>query len=169
MPTFISLKGKQYPAKEEVSLTNESDKDIVSKYVFGTKKEGVAVPGEHFIYRGPDREAIKMLNEAGAEYLGGDFRKDPEFLQSVRNQNFNNTDEYLKHIDYDEEADEKKFKEKVELVKAHDMPRVAKELRIMGGGQDRSGNKDNDMIGGFGDERERKPAELKKETTVEKK
>ena len=162
MPTLISDKGKWYAAKEEVSLVNKKDEPIKSKYIFGTKIEGVAGPGENFIYRGPDREAIKLLNEAGAEHLGGDFRKDPEFRQAVRNQGFNDVDAYLKDMGYDEEADTKKFKDNAELIQAHEVPKVANELRIMGGGQDRSGNKDNDVIGGFGDERERKPAELKK-------
>lgn len=161
MPTLISDKGKWYAAKEEVNLINEGDTVIKSKYIFGTETPGEVAPGKAFVYRGPDREAIKLLNEAGAEHLGMDFRKDPEFRQAVRNQGFQDVDSYLKDMGYDDEADTKKFQEKAELIHAHEVPKVAEELRIMGGGQDRSGNKENDTIGGFGDERERKPAELK--------
>ncbi len=162
MPTFVSNKGKWVPAKEEISLQNKGVDPIKSPCIFGTKEEGVAQPGEHFVYRGADREAIKMLNESGEESLGMDFRKDPEFRQIVRNQGFENVEQYLKDIGYDEAADKKKFKEKAEVVKAHEIPERAREIKIMGGGKDTSGNKENDSIGGFGDQRHRSPEELKK-------
>jgi len=161
MPTFISQRGKWSPAKEEITLTNVGDKKIESKYVFGTKEPGVAHPGEGFVYRGPDREAVKMLNEQGQETLGQDFTKDPEFRQIVRNQGFQSTEEYLEYLGYDAEEDEKKFKEKVATIKAHEMPKLVKEIKVMGGGQDRSGNKENDLIGGYGDPKMRKPSEIK--------
>ena len=163
MPTFISQRGKWSPAKEELTLTNVGDDPIKSKYVFGTKKEGVAMPGEGFVYRGPDREAVKMLKEAGEETLGQDFKNDPEFRQIVRNQGFQTVEEYLEYLGYDEEADEKDFQKKAVQIKAHEMPKIVKEMKVMGGGQDRSGNKENDLIGGFGEERHRKPSELDKE------
>lgn len=161
MPTFVSDKAKWFAAKETVNLVNNSDKEIKSSYIFGTKKEGVAEPKEPFIYRGPDREALKMLEESGADHLGMDFRKDPEFRQTIRNQGFQDTEEYLKDIGYDEEADAKKFKERASVVSAHEIPKRVKEIKIMGGGRDQTGNVENDTIGGFGDERQRKPEELK--------
>lgn len=164
MPTFVSNRGKWSPAKEEITLTNAGAEPIESKCIFGTKKPGVAMPGEGFVYRGPDREAIKMLNEQGQETLGQDFKTDPEFRQIVRNQGFNSTEEYLEYLGYDEEADKKKFEQTAETVKAHEMPKMVREIKVMGGGQDRSGsgNKENDSIGGFGTQRQRKPEELSK-------
>ena len=152
MATFISNKGKWIPAKEEVGLINKSDKIIEYN---GQKIE----PGKPFIYKGADREALKALELAGVDHLGTDFRQDPEFLQSIRNQGFNTVDDYLKHMGYDEEADEKKFKEQAEVVKAHDIPAKVAEINILGGGRDTSGNKDNNAMGGFGDEKLRKPKE----------
>jgi hypothetical protein len=146
MPTFISNKGLWNPAKETIGLINKSEKVIIY--------EGKDIqPGEPFIYKGPDREALKMLHEAGASSLGTDFRHDPEFLQAVRNQQFDSVDEYLKHIGYDEEAETKKFKERSATVKAHEVPNKVAEIKSMGGGKDFSGNKDNDVVGGFGDEK----------------
>ena len=153
-PTFISNKGKWVPAKEEIGLVNKSDKVIEYN---GEKIQ----PGQPFIYKGADREALKVLHNAKVEYLGTDFRQDPEFLQAVRNQGFNTVDDFLKNMGYDEEADTKKFEERAAVVKAHDIPKKVNEINVLGGGRDMSGNKDNDAVGGFGDEKLRKPTEVK--------
>jgi len=144
MATFISKNGKWFPAKEKIGLTNLSTKVI--KY----KGEDIK-PGEPFVYSGPDREALKMLHVTGEESLGRDFRNDPEFRQACRNQGFENVEAYLKHLGYDEEKEEKEFKKKAATVKSHEIPSKVEEIKILAGGQDRSGNK-NDHIGGFGDE-----------------
>jgi len=155
MPNFISNKGEWYPAKQKVGLVNNTGKAF--KY-----RNKTIQPGEPFIYEGADMGALKMLHEAGQQTLGQDFRHDPEFMQAVRNQGFNSVDEYLKHIDYDEQADEDKFKEQAEVVLKGEMPERVKEVITIGGGKDFSGNKDNDLIGGFGDEKLRPLSEVKK-------
>ena len=146
MPSFVSNKGLWSPAKEEIGLINKSEKVID----YDGKK---IQPGQPFIYNGPDREALKMLEDSGAATLGTDFRHDPEFRQAVRNQGFENIDAYLKHIDYDEAVDEKKFKEKTATVKAHEIPARVAKINVMGGGKDFSGDKANDVVGGFGSEK----------------
>ena len=134
------------PAKEEIGLINKSEQVI--------EYEGQKIkPGQPFIYRGPDREALKLLHKAGAATLGQDFRHDPEFLQAVRNQGFTSIDDYLKNIGYDEKADEDKFTKRTATVKAHEIPSRVEKINVMGGGKDFSGNKDNDIVGGFGDEK----------------
>ena len=146
MPSFVSNKGLWSPAKEVIGLINKSTEVI--------KYDGKDIqPGQPFVYSGPDREALKMLNDAGAATLGTDFLHDPEFRQAVRNQGFENIEDYLKHIGYDEEADTKKFKERTATVKAHEVPSRVAKINTMGGGKDFSGNKDNDIVGGFGDEK----------------
>lgn len=154
MPTFVSNKGKWYPAKEKIGLTNLSDKII--KYKGNSIK-----PGEPFVYSGPDREALKMLEKEGREHLGKDFRHDKEFLKAVRTMEFADVDSYLKYCGYDEEQDQRDFNKRAEVTKAHDIPKKVNEIRVMGGGKDYAGNK-NDVIGGFGEEKQRTPAELKK-------
>lgn len=146
MPTFISNKGLWSPAKEEIGLINKSDKIIEYK---GKKIK----PGQPFVYNGPCREALKSLNNEGVATLGTDFRHDPEFRQACRNQGFDDVEAYLKHIDYDEEADTKKFKEKTATVQAHEVPSAVAKINTMGGGKDTSGNKDMDVVGGFGDQK----------------
>lgn len=153
MPTYISDRGKWIPAKEKIGLTNKSDEIIEHN---GEKIK----PGEPFVYDGPDREAVKELALQQVEHLGTDFRSDPEFLQAVRNQNFNSVEDYLRHIGYNELNDQKRVKDKKVSVKAHEIAEKVKELKIMGGGKDYAGNKDNDVIGGFGDEKLRKPSEV---------
>ena len=69
---------------------------------------------------------------AGSATLVTDFRLDPVFRQACRNQGFEKVEDYLKHIDYDEEVDEKKFKEKTASVKAHEVPeQVAKMVQAV--------------------------------------
>lgn len=144
MPTFISKGGKWFPAKETVGLVNKSTKII--------KYNGQDIqPGEPFVYKGADREALKMLHEQGVETLGSDFKNDPEFRQAVRNQGFENVEQYLKHIGYDEDGENARFTKTAEEVKSHDIPKKVKEIKTLAGGKDFSGNKDNDVIGGFGD------------------
>jgi len=166
MASYVSDKGVVHPAKEKVGLTNNTD------HPFEHKGKTIN-PGEPFIYNGPDRAAVEELarvngldidSEKSIEDIqttfGNDFRKDPEFLQSVRNQGFNTVDEYLKFIDYNEEADIRKFKEKAAAVKTHDLPKRSREIFVMGGGKDMAGAR-QDSIGGFGEQRLRAPAEVK--------
>lgn len=163
MPNWISLRGKWFPCKEKVALKN------LSKDPFKYKNE-VIQPGDPFIYEGPDREAIKHLVLEGLETLGTDFRRDPEFLQMVRTMGFTageqGVGDYLTFIGYDEEADEKRFKDQASVVKKHDLPERHREILTMGGGRDTTGNKSADIIGGFGEEKVRPAAELR--TTVKK-
>jgi len=165
MPNTVSNKGVWHAAKEKVGLVNKSDKPI--------EYNGETIqPGEPFIYNGPDREAVKMLHEQGFEdpngnwVMGSDFRNDPEFLKSLQAYGFSSDEEgvakYLKRIGYNEEEDKKKFKERASVIKRHELPKRHDEILVMGGGKSHSGHKEDDMIGGFGPERVRKPAEIKK-------
>jgi len=153
MPTYVSDKGVWSPAKEVIGLTNVSEKSF--KYKGKTIK-----PGQPFVYEGADRAALQELHAQKVETLGSDFRHDPEFRQAVRNQGFENVEEYLKYMDYDEKADSEKFKKMATKVTAHEMPEVVKEIKQMGGGKDFSGNRGNDVIGGFGEQRERSSTEV---------
>ena len=159
MANWVSLRGKWFPCKEKVALKNLSDKP------FEYKGE-VLQPGDPFIYQGPDREAIKQLALEGLENLGTDFRRDPEFLQAVRTMGFTageqGVGDYLTFIGYDEEADEKKFNETASIVSKHDLPARNREILTLGGGRDMTGNKNADVIGGFGEEKVRPADELRK-------
>lgn len=165
MPNFVSIRGKMFPAKESVSMTNTFGRTIESEFIIGPDGSHVAKEGEVFIYNGPDREAVKMLREQGLEYLGKDFKTDPEFLQSIRNMGFNDVDVYLKSIGYEEEKDTKKQEALLSIINRHLPPKEVDEIIVMGGGKDTTGNKENDIIGGFGDERIRKPDEITKTET----
>jgi hypothetical protein len=154
MSTWVSDKGKWSPAKEKIGLTNLSDVSI--KYGGETIK-----PGEPFIYDGPDRQAVKELHESGETHLGEDFRRDPDFVQMTRTRNFNSVEEYLAWLGYDEKKHDAECKKKMHSVTAHEIPKRAKEIKAMGGGQDRTGNRNNDVIGGFGDQRQRSASEVK--------
>ena len=157
MPTFVSRMGKWYAGKEEIGLTNKGKDPI--------QWEGKTVnPGQPFIYRGPDREAVKVLNEANQESLGMDFRRDPEFLQAVRNMGFQSGEQgvadYLDMIGFDVEEHEKRFDEQISVVRRHELPEKVKEIKVIGGGKDTAGVKENDCIGGFGDQKVRPAKEL---------
>ena len=102
MGNFVSVLGEWKPAKEVVSMVNNFGKTIKSPLIIGPDGKHEALKGEVFIYKGPDREAVKMLKEEGVESLGQCFKNNPEFLQSIRNMGFNNIEEYFKQIGFDE-------------------------------------------------------------------
>ena len=170
-PTFVSKKGVWYAAKEKVGGLIYKGKKVISKE---TLPKGVMIsgdelrPGDPFIYDGVDREALKMLHEQGYDLqgervLGVDFRHEPEFLQAVRNMGFQNVKEYLEHMGYNEEEDEKMFKERAERTKSHEVAGKVAALNTLAGGRnigDPSG--ETNIIGGFGDERIRSAKEVAK-------
>jgi len=154
MPSFISDGGTWYPKKEQVGLINKSNETF--------EVDGKEIhPGDHFIYEGPDREALKMLAEAGEETLGQNFTECSEFQNFINQKHQGNTKQYLKRIGYKAEEAKKAFDEMASVVSKHELPARVKEIYAMGGGKDVSGAKANDVIGGFGSERVRSPKELK--------
>lgn len=140
MPNWVSKGGTWHPAKEKVALTDHEGKD-------GRK------PGDPYIYDGADRGALFELFREKVEALGQDFKTDPAFIQSVRNQGFNTVDEYLKFIGYDEEKDEKEFKKKAKKVTKHEIEKTVKAIETVGGGQNYYGP-GRHRLGGFGEPKE---------------
>jgi len=127
MARFVSDEGVWSPSKEKVGLQNNSGKTI-------TVNGKQILHGEPFIYEGPDRGAF-----------GESFRKHPEFLQAVRNQGFNNTDEYLKHLGYDEAKAKKEIeKTSTKITSQDELTKRTKMVETMGGGG-------KDYPGGFGE------------------
>lgn len=152
MPTFISKMGKWYPAHEKVGLTNKSD----NSFEYDGK---IIQPGEPFVYEGEDREAKKMLEEAGQDHLGTDFREDSEFHDFINSKWQGDQAKYLKRIGFDEAKEVEKFNEKLPNAKSHTVPVKSQERIIVAGGKDTTGNKSNDVIGGFGDMQVRKASD----------
>ena len=148
MPTYRSLGGVWHPGKEKVALKNNSTKTIKNPSTDAKLKDEEVKPGEDFIYQGPDRAALYELWKVKAETFGTDFRKDPEFLQAVRNMGYTGYKQYLKDIGFDEDAMEKQFEENCEKVILHDLPQKVKALDIMAGGMDTAGG-GNDIKGDF--------------------
>jgi len=150
-PTWVSKEGVFHPAKEHAVLPHLS----------GTDKE---------VYDGPDRAAELELAQAhgvdkdGKPKLttfGTNFRKNPDFINFVRQMNYKSIDEYLGDIGYDMEKVERDFKEKASEIVKHKLPVRGPEPAMIGGGTDTSG-KGGDLIGGFGQERERPASEVDK-------
>ena len=130
MPNWISNGGTWHPAKEHVVLP----------HLAGTKNE---------IYDGPDRAALLELFRAKVETFGQDFRTNPDFLQGIRAQGYDNVDKYLESIGYDEAKEAANFKKKAEKVTTHEIKKRVKAINTMGGGRDFSGG-GQDKRGGFG-------------------
>lgn len=160
MAKFISIGGEWSPRIEQFSMENTFGKTIESDLIVGPDGSHKAKPGELFIYTGPDREAVKMLKEENLDFFGRNFKTDPEFLQATRNMGFNNPDEYLKMIGYKEEEEIEKQKKKAKVITKGGIKEVSEEVAYLAGGKDTSGNK-NDFIGGFGEQKLRKPSEAK--------
>lgn len=160
MAKFISIGGEWSPRVEQFSMTNTFGKVLESDLIVGPDGSHKVNPGEIFIYTGPDREAVKMLKAENLEFFGRNFKSDPEFLQATRNMGFNSPDEYLKMIGYKEEEVVEKQKKEAKVIKRGGIKKVAEEVAYLAGGKDTSGNK-NDFIGGFGEQKLRKPEEAK--------
>ena len=161
MAKFVSVMGKWYPAKEQATMKNTFGKTIESDLIVGPTGSHVVKEDELFIYTGPNREAVKMLKELGEDSLGNDFRKDPQFLQSVRNMGFNSVSEYLKNIGFNEKETFEEQMSLIDIISSGDKVKQ-KEIIELAGGRDFTGNKMNDVIGGFGTEKLRSPAEITK-------
>lgn len=132
MSTWISKGGKWYPAKEHAVLP----------HLAGTDKE---------IYDGPDRAALYELYEQKVEYLGIDFKHDPDLLNRVKQLGYKDIDEYAKVHGYDEIKADEEFKAKAAIVAQKEITKRVEEIKNVGGGIDTTGS-GKDIIGGFGDE-----------------
>ena len=124
MPTWISDRGKWYPAKEHAVLP----------HLAGTKNE---------IYDGPDRAALLQLwQESGKpedaakcmEFLGQDFQSHTDFVHMCRQLGFSSTKEYLTFVGYDEKAAKAQAEANMVRVKSHEIPKRAKAIESEGGG-----------------------------------
>ena len=151
MPSYVSKDGIWYPAKEHVVLPHLS----------GTDKE---------VYDGPDRAAeFELAQTFGVDEegkpkevtFGIDFRNDPDLINRARQLGYKDIMEYATAMGYDAGKSEKQFKEKAAEIIKHKEPVRKPEKIMMGGGIDTSGKGAN-LIGGFGDERERPAKELDK-------
>lgn len=160
MANWVSKDGVFYPAKERVSLKNNSGKVLINPSAKWSKFCGESVqPGDDFIYEGEDRAALFTLFKEKVDVLGQDFRKNPDMIGIARQFGYKDVNAYAKAMGYDAEQVEKNFEERVGAVVRHDLPARAKEVSRMGGGNDTTGN-GADIIGGFGDERVRPASEL---------
>ena len=160
MSTFVSKDGVWYPGKERVSLKNISGKVLTNPSEKGSKYFGEEVqPGDDFIYEGPDRAAMFLLFKEKVETLGQDFRQNPDMIGIARQFGFKDVNAYAKAMGYDKAKVEEEFLKKASVIAKHDLPAKAKEVLIMGGGQDSSGG-GVDIIGGFGEERVRPASEV---------
>lgn len=139
MPSYISHKGKWYPAKERVALKNYSDKVIENPSTDEKLKGEEIKPGEDFIYSGADRAALFEMWQAKVEHFGEDFRTNPEFLQAVRNMGYSSYKTYLKDIGFDEKKLDEEFAQKAEKVVLHELPQRTAAIDTLAGGRDTAG------------------------------
>jgi hypothetical protein len=142
MPSYVSKGGIIVPAKEHAVLPHLS----------GTDKE---------IYDGPDRAAEEELATAhGVDangkpkvtFFGSHFRKDPDFINRVRQMGYKNIDDYLADIGYNEEEEIKKADLKAAEIVVHKEPAKTPVVKTLGGGTDKSGQ-NKSYTGGFGEEK----------------
>lgn len=176
MSSWISdEKGLLHPAKERVGLKNLKSHDIVVEQTdMEGKKFKIKVPaGGDYTYEGPDRAAMHQWWEEngrptyeqimempkGTITMGLDFRQNDEFMKQFRiareAHGYQNMNEYLKDIGFDEKKAHEKFLEKASVVQLHDLPNRVPEIKKLGGGDDRANPGKNIKLGGWGE-----PADL---------
>jgi hypothetical protein len=157
---WVSKDGILYPAKERVSLKNNSGKVLINPSAKWSKFAGEEVQsGDDFIYEGEDRAALFTLFKDKVEVLGQDFHKSIEMVNLARQLGYKDVAAYAKAVGYDVEQAQKNFDERASVTAKHELPARAKEVMRMGGGADTTGG-GADIIGGFGDERVRPASEL---------
>jgi hypothetical protein len=174
MPSWISdHEGKLHPAKEIASLVNISNKPIEIEQTAsdGKKYKQKIMPGQPYIYEGPDRAAMyqwweengkpsaeKMKELEGNVTFGDDFRANPEFMEyyaKYRNMfGFKDVEEFLNYLGHDVAKAKKRFEEKAQIVAIHDLPTRSPEIKKLGGGDDRANPGKNIRYGGFGEPEE---------------
>ena len=150
MPTYISLEGVMYPAKEKVGLVNHSDNPMKHP-ITGEMIE----PGDPYIYEGPDRAAMYELylaDKSGATTtFGQHFSQNTDFLQMVRNLGFKDQKAYLKFIGYDSKEAQENFDKNATILNKHELPKRVEAVRVLGGGKDYSQGSQKNRYGGMGD------------------
>jgi len=137
MPTWISKGGKWFPAKEFAVNPNFTIEDQSA--------------GRKPVYEGPDRAAQEILEQEGVEYLGQDFRMNPDLIRQSRELGFKSVDEYLSVMHgVETKKIEEEAEKKAEVVNQHKNPSRKKSIKEVAGGEDRSG-KGQHRYGDFGD------------------
>lgn len=149
MPQYVSRGGVWHPAKEKVALKNNSEQTIKNPSSDVKYKDEEVKAGEDYIYSGADRAALFELWKAKVESFGEDFRRNPEFLQAVRNMGYQSYKDYLRDIGFDEVKMDEEFLKNAEIVNKHELPKRVKALDTLAGGKDFSGS-GNDIKGDFG-------------------
>jgi len=173
MPNWISdEKGLLHPAKEQVALVNRSNKSITIEQTSddGKKFKMTVKPGASYIYEGPDRAAMfQWWEENGkptAEQIksmpndsitvGTNFQTNQEFMDFYAKYRqafgFQNMKEFLDYLGYDAVKQKKRFEEKSQEVKLHELPERVPEIKKIGGGDDRANPGKNQRYGGWGEQ-----------------
>lgn len=148
MPNFVSKGGEWFPCIEEVALENKSNKDV--KYIDANGDEQIAKAKKPFIYNGPDRGAMELLQENGGT-LGQHFTKDAELASRVRQHGiYKDVKEYALAMGYDYKKAEEEFLKKAMVVTSHELPDRIEGIKKLGGGVNTAGTGD-DKYGDFGE------------------
>lgn len=176
MPSWISdEKGFLHPAKEVAGLINITDKEIEIEQTSsdGKKFKVMVAPGAPYTYEGPCRAAMFQWWEEngrpgaekikamapGSVTMGENFRSNIEFMEQYSKFRtmfgFQNVDEYLKYLGFDEKKSHERFLKMASVVAIHDLPNRVPEIKKIGGGDDRANPGKNIKYGGFGE-----PSEL---------
>jgi hypothetical protein len=172
MGSWISdEKGLWHPAKERVGLKNLSGKEIIVEQTdMDGKKFKMRVPaGADYTYEGPDRSAMYswweengrptyeqiMAMPQGTVTMGSDFKTNDEFMKQFRiareAHGYQNMDEYLKDLGFDQKKAHETFLKKASVVQLHDLPDRVPEIKKVGGGDDRANSGKNIRYGGWGE------------------
>lgn len=136
MPSWISKGGVWEPAEEYAVNPN--------------------APKGQEIYKGPDREAVKILKEEGVDHLGTAL-PDADMLRLARSLGYDSIDKYLAEmVPGAKERSEAAYKKAKGIVEDHkDVPRI-KGTDFEGGGKNTAPGADpkSHRKGGFGEKPE---------------
>ena len=152
MPRWTTdSRGVWHPAKEKVALRNNKKEQIINPSATWSNYFGQKVlPGEVYIYEGPDRAAMFELFEQKVESLGVDFHTDPDLISRVRQMGYKDVNEYARVMGFDEKKAQERFEKESAKVTGHELPQKVEALQMLGGGKDLTGQ-GQDIYGGFGE------------------
>lgn len=132
MPSWVSKEGVWEPAHE---------------YVVNPKAE----KGKE-IYDGPDREAVKVMEEEGGN-LGQHYTLDMELISRVKQLGFDSIEDYLKMKQVDPKKLQAAYEKNKEKIVDHAAPSKVRAVQPQSGGDNTApGSSIPSRKGGFGDQ-----------------
>lgn len=145
MARFRSIVGKWIPERERHIYS--------ARELEAMGKDPTTTPPNEIVYEGPDRDAQRMLEKEGTEFLGIDCRLQEETMIKARQVNESTVESYLKKykgVDLDKLEEQQRKDHKTTIRTDIEKRKPKRQVQPASGGDDFSGHGKH-IRGGIGD------------------